>query len=133
MRASTSDSPPGVMADTMRTGLAGQDSFWARAPASQARAAASERKAAVDLIMISASRFHGALFDFQIAREVAGLVRFLHLGLRAAAPEERIERVVRQARVGLLHRLVHGGEGGARGGGDPVAELGEVALLEREV
>src|SRR5712664_4768568 len=121
MRASTSDNPPGVMADTMRTGLAGQDSVWARAPAVHARAAASERKAAVDLTVTMSSRLHGALFDFQIACEVAGLVRLLHLGFRAAAPEERIERVVRQARIGLLHRLVHGGEGRARGGGDPVA------------
>src|ERR1700704_5206754 len=126
MRASTSDKPPGVMADTMRTGLAGQDSVWARVPALHARAAAIVRTPAVDLtVTMSASCLYGALFDREIAREVAGLVRFLHLGLRAAAPEEGVERVVGEARVGLLHRLVHGGEGRARGRGDPGAGLGE--------
>src|SRR3954471_20289514 len=134
IRASTSDSPPGVMADTIRTGLAGQDSVWACAPAVQARAAASDRKAAIDLtVTMLASWFHGALFNFQISREVAGLVRLFHLGLGAAAPEKRIERVVGEACIGLLHRLVHGRERRARGGGDPVAEPGEIALLEWEI
>src|SRR6478735_3875002 len=91
MRASTSERPPGVMADTMRTGLAGQDSVWARTAAGHARGAAIVRTAAVDLnVTMSASCLHGPLFDRQIARKVAGLVRLLHLGLSATAAEEGI-------------------------------------------
>src|SRR5216684_3011870 len=77
--------------------------------------------------------FHHPPLDRQKAVEIAGLVRLLHLALGAAAAEERIEFSARETFVGLLDRLVHGRERGARGGGDAVAELCEVALLERKL
>src|SRR5260370_39860879 len=77
--------------------------------------------------------FHRPPLDRQEAVEIAGLVRLLQLALGAAAAEERIEFSAREALVGLLDRLVHGGKRRAGGGGDAVAELGEVALLERKL
>ena len=64
--------------------------------------------------------------------EPAGVLRGLHLLVGAARPEERIHPALRQALVGLAHRLDHGGEGGAGGRRQPVAEPGEIALRQRE-
>jgi len=65
---------------------------------------------------------HGAALDLQQALEPASVLRGLHLLVGAAGPEERVHPALRQALVGLAHRLDHGGESGARGGGEPEAE-----------
>ena len=71
------------------------------------------------------SALHGAAFDIEEAREIAGLLCRLHFLLGAAAAEERVELALRKAFVGLLDSLVHGSEGGARGGGEAEAEPGD--------
>src|SRR5580698_9058640 len=66
---------------------------------------------------------HGAAFDIEIARKVAGGLCGFHFLLGAAAADKRIKLALRQTFVGLLYRLMHGREGGAGRRRETEAEL----------
>src|SRR5262245_24858152 len=75
---------------------------------------------------------HRPPLDLQQAIEAGRGHRGLHFLFDIALADEGIDLALRQALVGLAHGLDHGGKRGAGGGGEPEAERGEVALLERE-
>src|SRR5262249_10268073 len=77
---------------------------------------------------VSTLILHRAPLDLEQAVEAGGRHRRLHLHLDVALAEEGIDPALRQALIGLPHRLHHRREGGAGGGGEPEAERGEVAL-----
>src|SRR4051812_8688359 len=104
MRASVSDSPPGARKDTMRTGRAGQASVCAPVPdAAPSAARASSRRPS----RLNSAILHGPALDLEEPVEARGALRGLHFPIGASRAEERIERPLRQALVGLAHGLDH--------------------------